>query len=278
MKNFGNSIQHHRQQAGLSQQQLSTQANISLSTLSKIEQGKISDPGLTTVIALAQQLNTTIDELVNFKDNSYTTTISRGHKIEFIYCDVNGVLVRFFQRAFVSMAEKLHTDVNLVESAFWHYNSAVNKGEMSTQEFNQAVEKRLRVRGVNWQNEYMKGVEAVPVMHDCLRQAAQNTKIGLLTNIFPGFVPEMITNGLLPDLAYDQIIDSSEVGYIKPEAEIYNLAQQRAGVPGEKILFIDDSRTNLMEAERHGWQVLWFDDYRPEESVKRVNAALKNLS
>jgi len=29
-----------------------------------------------------------------------------------------------------------------------------------------------------------------------------------------------------------------------------------------------------MAAERLGWHVLWFDDYRPSESVKRVRATL----
>ena len=42
-----------------------------------------------------------------------------------------------------------------------------------------------------------------------------------------------------------------------------------------EILLVDDSRVNIMAAEKHSWHVLWFDEYRPDESVKRVQNALE---
>jgi len=30
----------------------------------------------------------------------------------------------------------------------------------------------------------------------------------------------------------------------------------------------------VMAAQKLGWKVLWFDDYRPEDSVKRIKSAL----
>jgi hypothetical protein len=30
-----------------------------------------------------------------------------------------------------------------------------------------------------------------------------------------------------------------------------------------------------MAAERFGWHVLWFDDYRPEESAERIKQVLE---
>ena len=112
-------------------------------------------------------------------------------------------------------------------------------------------------------------------MHDCLKETIKTAKVGLLSNIFAGFIEDMIKQGLVPDLDYDCIVDSSQVGAIKPEAKIYEIAEKKSGYSGSQILFIDDSRTNLMAAGRFGWRVLWFDDYRPEESVQRVSAALK---
>jgi putative hydrolase of the HAD superfamily len=84
----------------------------------------------------------------------------------------------------------------------------------------------------------------------------------------------MLQRELLPNIAYDAIIDSSEVGFIKPEAEIYEAAQTMIGCKPEELMLIDDSRPNLMAAERLGWHVLWFDDYRPEEGAKRVREVL----
>lgn len=41
------------------------------------------------------------------------------------------------------------------------------------------------------------------------------------------------------------------------------------------FMLIDDARTNLMAAEKQGWHVLWFDEYRPERSIARIKAALE---
>ena len=80
---------------------------------------------------------------------------------------------------------------------------------------------------------------------------------------------------LIPDVAYDTIIDSSQVGAIKPEKKIYQIAAERAGVKPEEILLVDDSRANLMAAEHLGWHVLWFDAYRSKESIARIRKALE---
>jgi putative hydrolase of the HAD superfamily len=108
-----------------------------------------------------------------------------------------------------------------------------------------------------------------------LQWASERYKVGLLTNIMPGLLSSMRQRTQLPNVNYDAIVDSSEVGAIKPEAKVYEIAQQRAGVPPEEILLIDDSRANLMAAEKLGWHVLWFDDARPEEAAARARQALE---
>ena len=112
-------------------------------------------------------------------------------------------------------------------------------------------------------------------MHQCATWASEHYRVGLLSNIMPGFIPDMIRAGLLPDLPYATIIDSSTVGAIKPEPQIYQIAETQSGVASENILLVDDSRTNLMAAEKIGWHVLWFDDFRPEDSVARVMSTLE---
>jgi len=106
--------------------------------------------------------------------------------------------------------------------------------------------------------------------------ASENYHIGLLSNIMPGLIDSMLAKGLLPKLKYDAIIDSSVVGAIKPEAGIYKIATERSGVKPNEILLVDDSRANLMAAEKFDWHVLWFDDFRPAESAKNVRKALES--
>ena len=112
-------------------------------------------------------------------------------------------------------------------------------------------------------------------MQELLEWAAERYKVGLLTNIMPGLLSGLRRNHKIPDISYDAVVDSSEVAAIKPEAKIYEIAQERAGCQPTEILLVDDSRANLMAAEKLGWHVLWFDDARPEESVERVRGALE---
>ena len=111
-------------------------------------------------------------------------------------------------------------------------------------------------------------------MQEILKWSAEHYKTGLLTNIMPGTLDLLLSQEILPSLEYDAIIDSSAVGFLKPEAEIYEVAQAHSGFPPEEILLIDDSRANLIAAEKLGWHVLWYDDSLSQESAERVRQAL----
>jgi 8-oxo-dGTP diphosphatase/putative hydrolase of the HAD superfamily len=125
---------------------------------------------------------------------------------------------------------------------------------------------------------YLEAIDPIEPMHEMLRWTSQRYRVGLLTNIMPGFIDVMKQRGLLPNIPYDVIVDSSQVHAIKPEMKIYEVATEKAGCSPSEILLVDDARTNLMAAERHGWHVLWFDDYRPEESIAHITDALEPVA
>jgi HAD superfamily hydrolase (TIGR01509 family) len=274
---LGKRLQVARQAAGLTQQNLCHKANLSYSTLAKIERGAIKSPSIFTVMAIAEALGVGLDELMD--QTSPALTRRQLHKtksgISFIYFDVNGCLVRFYQRAFSRIAEDISVPADLVETAFWHYNDEVCRGVMTLADFNAALAKRLGIASIDWKHYYLEAAEPVLEMHQLVTWAAEQYKVGLLTNIMPGLLSAMRDDGQLPKIAYDVIVDSSEVGLLKPEEEIYKLATERAGCPTEEILLIDDTRGNLSAAEKFGWHVLWFDYARPEESVAHIREALE---
>jgi len=105
---------------------------------------------------------------------------------------------------------------------------------------------------------------------------AQNVELKDQT-CMPGLIDSLRKCGVLPNIQYDVIIDSSEVKTIKPEAKLYKVATEKAHFPAGDILLIDDSRVNLMAAEKHGWHVLWFDDSRPDEGIARIKSALEEV-
>ena len=146
---------------------------------------------------------------------------------------------------------------------------------MTMSEFNDAFAKRLNIEQVDWQNYYFEALDIVEEMQSLLTWASEYYHVGLLSNIMPGFITRMIKEGALPRIAYDQIIDSSVIGSIKPENTIFEIAEAKSGVSPEEILFIDDSRSNIIAAQKRGWKVLWFDDYRPAESAARIKTSLE---
>lgn len=274
-KGLGQRLQTARLRAGMTQQVLCQHANLSYSTLTKIERGAIKSPSIFTIRSIAEALGTTLDELLG--TNAPTAPRKKRSKsgITFVYFDINGCLVRFFHGAFTHLAAVSGVSPERIEATFWHYNDQVCRGLMTLEAFNAVLAKDLGMEGVNWLDYYLDAVEPIPIMDELVHWTAGHYKVGLLTNIMPGFIDKLRHRELLPDITYDAIIDSSVEGVIKPEAAIFEIAAKRADCPSSEILLIDDSRTNIMAAEKQGWHVLWFDDYRPDESADRIRQTLQ---
>lgn len=276
---LGKQLQSARKGAGLTQQQLCHKAGLSYSTLAKIERGAIKSPSVFTIQSIADVIGVSIDELLG-RDSSpapVKETPKRTSKqgVKFVYFDINGCLVRFFHRAFTRIAEDTGASPDVIETTFWHYNDEVCRGEMTVEDFNTKLADKLGVKSINWEDYYLEEVDPIPEMHELLAWASENYHVGLLSNIMPGFIDKMKQKGLIPDVPYASVVDSSVVGAIKPEEAIYDAAEKATGVSAKEILLVDDDRANLMAAQRKGWHVLWFDDFRPSESAKKVQKALE---
>jgi putative hydrolase of the HAD superfamily len=288
----------------MTQQQLCERTGLSYSTLAKIERGAIKSPSVFTVSAIARELGSTLENVMSLKSDNTQNSESMGTRlrgddaqnsglrlggrndnamrndrgdaqpVKFVYFDIHGVLLHFYEQGFMRLAEDAGVNVELVENTFWHYNDSACRGEMTIHQFNQAMASRIGVKTVDWAKYYFDAVEPIKAMQELLIDTSKKYRVGLLSNIFPGFLDENIKRGILPNINYDVIIDSAKVHAIKPEQEIFDIAEKRAKAEGAEILFIDDSRNYIMAAEKLNWRVMWCDDFRPEESARRVRHAL----
>lgn len=274
-KGLGQRLQAARIRAGMTQQMLCQQANLSYSTLTKIERGAIKSPSIFTIQSIATTLGVSLDELLGVTPAKAAKKHRSKSGVTFVYFDINGCLVRFFHGAFTQLAADSGVSPDVVETLFWHYNDRVCRGDMTLQEFNKKLASELHLPEVDWLEYYLAAVEPVPVMDELIDWTAKHYRIGLLSNIMPGFIDALMQRGLIPNIKYDVVLDSVTAGAIKPEAKIFELAAKKAGCPAKEILFIDDSRTNLMAAQKFDWHVMWFDDYRPDESVAHIRDALR---
>ncbi len=272
---LGKALQAARKDAGLTQQELCQKAKLSYSTLAKIERGAIKAPSIFTIHSIADALNMTLGELLGdiMPDKPQKKRSVTG--IRFVYFDINGCLVHFYHRAFTALAAATGKPADMIETTFWHYNDVVCRGEMGIDEFNAILSEQLEKPGIDWRKYYLEAVEPIQEMYDLVHWAADYYHVGLLSNIMPDQIAQMREKKLLPDVQYETIIDSSEVKAIKPENQIFEIAAAKTEFDPSELLLIDDSRANIMAAERLGWRVLWFDAYRPAESVQRVRDALR---
>ncbi len=272
---LGKRLQEARQQAGMTQQELCQKAHLSYSTLAKIERGAIKSPSIFTIQNIADALGLSLDVLLGHAVPERSTEVEKPRNtIKFVYFDINGCLVRFFHQAFTKLAADTGARSSTIESTFWHYNDAVCRGELSLEDFNVILAESLHVDSIDWKQYYMGAIEPITEMQELAAWVAETYQLGLLSNIMPGFIDTMIQNGQLPNVPYAAVVDSSEVMAIKPEQKMYEIAAGLANVAPHEILLVDDSRANLMAAEKMGWKVLWFDDYRPKDSVDRIKSAL----
>ena len=97
--------------------------------------------------------------------------------------------------------------------------------------------------------------------------------IGLLTNMYPKLLRAINKRGLMPDIKWDVIIDSSIEGLRKPQTEIFELARDKAGVNNDETLFVDNTERNVEAAKRMGWQTYLYDP----SNVSKSNLGLFKL-
>jgi putative hydrolase of the HAD superfamily len=273
-KGLGKRLQEVRRQKGFTQQKLCQQANLSYSTLAKIERGAIKSPSIFTIQSIASVLGVGLDELLGVATPVGRELRHTKSGVGFIYFDINGCLVHGYQRAFTAIAKAAGVLPDVVETMFWKHNEEVNRGTMTLHDLNQAMAGRLGVE-IDWGEAYLSAIEPIQPMQKLLEKASTMYKVGLFTNSMPGIVSTLKERGIIPALAYDAIVDSSEIGLTKPTPEAYAVATERAGCAPSEILFIDDLRGNLGPAEQAGWHVLQYDGSFPADSLERVATALE---
>jgi FMN phosphatase YigB (HAD superfamily)/DNA-binding XRE family transcriptional regulator len=279
-KALGRRLQLARKRAGLTQQELCQKAGLSYSTLAKIERGAIKSPSVFTVAAIAGATNTRLEDLLDLQPQGENTPASNLKKraksgVTFVFFDINGVCVRFLHKAFTEVARQSGKSIDFVETLFWRHNDLATSGEMTMAEFNEVLGRELEMENFDWIPYYMDNVEQMPGIDQLVAWANEHFEIGLLSNIMPGFIELLMERNIIPKVNYKVIVDSSKVGALKPSPKIYEIAQQLAAVEPGEILTIDDSRTNLVTADRLGWHVVWFDEIRPEESIERAKQSLE---
>ena len=95
-------------------------------------------------------------------------------------------------------------------------------------------------------------------------------RVGMLTNMYPGMLEAIKVRGLLPKVNWAAVVDSTLDKVKKPDKQIFELAQRRAGVLAAEILFVENGAKHVKAAAGCGWQTLLYDSNDYEESSRKL--------
>ncbi len=118
---------------------------------------------------------------------------------------------------------------------------------------------------------YVNRFEVNKSIWPVINEIQKHCKVGLLTNMYPGMYEAIKKRGILPKVNWNLVIDSSVEKIAKPDPAIFKLAEERAGVKGNQILFVENSQGHIDAARKFGWRTFLYDPANPEDSSKKCH-------
>ena len=195
--------------------------------------------------------------------------------IRAVFFDFGGVIVRTeYQAPRQHLAERLGMEYEDVDKIVFESPSSVRAsiGEISDKEHWAEVTRRLRRPASEMEairEEFFAGDVVDREIVDFLRSLRPHYHVGLISNAWPD-LRDYITRLKFED-AFDHMVISGEIGVMKPEARIYQIALEQAGVSPNEAVFVDDFIENIEGCEVLGMRGIHF------RNPKQAMGELKQL-
>ncbi|PJE62323.1 hypothetical protein COU88_05675 [Candidatus Roizmanbacteria bacterium CG10_big_fil_rev_8_21_14_0_10_39_6] len=205
--------------------------------------------------------------------------------IKFIYFDVGGVVIRDF--SCTNKWEELRRNIGIkadqdeaFDTFFDVYEKEVCVG-MDIETLLPLMEKELGCsfpNGYSFLQDFVNRFEKNETIVPVIASIPKDIRIGLLTNMYPGMLNAINKKMLMPKIEWDIVIDSSIEKVRKPQKAMFELAQKRAGLAPDQILFVENGKKHVDAAKEVGWSTFLYDssDYvKASEDLTRIISALK---
>ncbi len=197
--------------------------------------------------------------------------------LQFIYFDVGGVLIADFSgnNKWREMKRDLgFTDetIHLFDSLWEKHTTRVSL-DYDIDNFVQVLNENANAHlseDYSLLMDFVNRFEPNPHLAKLISLLGGSYQLGLLTNMYPRMLSRISEHNLLPQFAWNAVVDSSVVGYCKPDEAIYTLAEQKAQVDPGEILFIDNMEENLVVPQKRGWQTFLYDPTAPDQSAQEL--------
>ncbi|MFZ6026146.1 MAG: HAD family hydrolase [Chloroflexota bacterium] len=183
--------------------------------------------------------------------------------IQALIFDIGGVLVRTVDRSpRTALARRLGMTYEALEELVFGGESGrrAQRGEISAQEQWAHVCRQLEWPLDRWlalQQEFFAGDRLDTELIDDIRTWRRRYKTGIISNALSDVRATIASQWHFED-AFDVIVTSAEVGVMKPDARIFQVALQALAVQPQQAVFIDDFPRNVEGAKVIGMQAIHF--------------------
>ncbi len=193
--------------------------------------------------------------------------------IRAVYFDLGGVLVRTEDRTpRTQLAQSVGLGYRGLEAVVFGSETAsqASVGAISEEAHWQSVLQSLHLPESEKERVYETffGGDVIdrPLL-DFVNALRPRLKTGLISNAWDGLRAWACSEGI--DNAFDSLTISAEVGFAKPDPQIYEYALQALGVRPEETIFFDDMPANIQGANALGMHGFVF--HGSEEAIAEIH-------
>ena len=130
-----------------------------------------------------------------------------------------------------------------------------NLGMIKEAEFHQRMADKLAITSDEFHQAMAKAERPNQELLDYIAELHKDYKTAILSNVNVGVLERKLSPEILRT-HFDALIVSAEVGVVKPDVRIYQLAAERLGVETSECLFIDDQERYCQPAREEGMQAI----------------------
>ena len=184
--------------------------------------------------------------------------------IKAVFFDLGGVLVRTeFQAPRQQLAERLGMEYEDLSKIVFDSDSGIRAslGEITSADHWALVVKRLKRPADELaliRDEFFAGDIVDRTFIEYIRSLRGKYKTGLISNAWSDLRDFVVREKF--DDAFDKMIISAEVGAMKPEPKIFQVALEQFGVKPKEAIFVDDFYVNIEGCEKVGIKGIHFKD------------------
>lgn len=195
--------------------------------------------------------------------------------IKAIYFDLGGVIVRTEDKTLrTELGQRFGMSYDQIDRFVFGRETAkkASIGLISEEQHWRDVARRLGQPESEWQSiadAFFGGDRIDRNLLAFIESVRPALKTGVISNAWDGLRDYMRKNGFLAP--FDEVIVSAEVGIVKPDARIYQLALDKFGLQPAEAVFVDDMPENIAACQALGMQGVQF------QTAGQALADVKNL-